>query len=117
MVQERGSDGAPANFFEVFEFGIGFGGAHLFSYVQPRQGADPIHAVRKTQRQIIGGFQVRRFLNRFANKLKILLGIELIGNDAAAAIDKAKLSAMMLPCPLGVDQSHEKRREIAENLN
>ena len=69
MIQERRRDRAATEFFEVLQFGVRLGHAHLFADVQARERADAIHAVGETERNVIRRFEIRIRLHRFADEL------------------------------------------------
>ena len=48
---------------------------------------------------------------------EVLLRVELVGDDAAAAVHETEFAAMMFPGAVGVHQAHEQRGEVAEDLD
>lgn len=56
-------------------------------------------------------------MHRFADELGVVLWIQLVGDDAAAAIHETQFAAVMFPSAVRIHQPHEQRREIAEDLD
>ena len=71
----------------------------------------------KAERQVIRRFEIGRVLHRFADEFVILLRIELVGDDAAAAVAETQFAAVMFPGAVRGNEAHEQRREIAEDLD
>ena len=56
-------------------------------------------------------------LHRFADVIQIILRVNLVGNNAAAAVGETQFATVMFPGAVGRNEAHEERWKISEDLN
>src|SRR5579883_3510761 len=100
--------GAVAALLELAQFMIGPGGPSEFGHIEPRQGPDPVMAMRIPEWLIVWVLHERVALARFAQEGEVALGVQTLRNGVTLAIRDAKRTFVELQAAILVHRAQEQ---------
>ena len=117
VVVERSQHRAVGQMLELYQLGVGERRACMAGNVQAGQRSHAIRARRIAQRLVVGELHVRERLDRLADALVEVPGIEIIQQDIACRTDDAQPGISELEAAIFVDHAHEQAGEIGKTVD
>ena len=100
---------------EMSQLPVGQFGAAAVDQVEPGQRPHPVHAVRVAVRLVVGEFEVGPGLHRLADGVRVVGGVEPVGEQGAVRVDDPHQPVVVLEPAARSGQSQEQAGEAGEH--